>query len=231
MSEYGSAGRKLDSEVIAGAAIVIADAEGLGAVSMRRVGAALGVTAMALYRHVVDRDALLVCMASRVAAEQPPARRTEAHWREALEHLAVATWDAFEAHPWLHSIVISPTRLLDLMTEKQTEAVLGSLVKAGLSPVAAQEALIGASAIAIGMAAISLPIAGPIVYARTTPGSGERDESATPLAEEFRDQAIDAARGRSTLSFTLKNFLDGVAASIESPSLLDPPASPEVDSH
>lgn len=214
MSVDEATSRRLGIEAITDAAIAIADAEGLGAVSMRRVGTALDVSAMALYRHVADRDALLVSMAARVAAEQPPARRSETNWRSALEHLAVATWDAFELHPWLHSIVVSPTRLLDLMTEKQTEAVLGSLVKAGLPPAAAHDALIGASAIAIGMAAIALPAAGPIVYARTAATDGASDTGATPLAGEFRDQALDAERGRSTLNFTLKNFFDGIASNL-----------------
>ncbi|MFE4263716.1 TetR/AcrR family transcriptional regulator [Streptomyces sp. NPDC056883] len=55
------------------AAIALADAEGLGAVSMQRVAGELGYTAMALYRHVPGKDQLVALMADR-AQGKPPAR-------------------------------------------------------------------------------------------------------------------------------------------------------------
>lgn len=148
---------RLDARAITDAAIEIADADGPDAVSMRRVGASLGVSAMALYRHIPDREALLVSMAARVSLDVPPVSPEATHWRDALAHLARTTWQTFEAHRWLHSIVVSPTRLLDLTTAAQTDAVLAALTRAGLSTRAAHDALVAAAAIPIGIAAIALP--------------------------------------------------------------------------
>lgn len=86
----------LSASAIADAAIELADAEGVGAVSMRRVGAALGVSGMALYRHVGDREDLVRRMVARVAGTLPPVPDREVGWRETLRHLATTEWMAFE---------------------------------------------------------------------------------------------------------------------------------------
>jgi TetR/AcrR family tetracycline transcriptional repressor len=91
----------LSAATIVGAALEIADEQGLEAVTMRAVGARLGAAAMSLYRHVPNKDALLELMADKVLAELPypdPAGdwRQEIHrfylvWRDLLlEHPAVA---------------------------------------------------------------------------------------------------------------------------------------------
>ncbi|MFJ7206988.1 TetR/AcrR family transcriptional regulator C-terminal domain-containing protein [Streptomyces sp. NPDC098789] len=86
---------------IVGAAVAIAGAEGLAAVSMRRVASDLGVATMSLYRHVADKDDLLTRMMDAVMAERPlPAERPEG-WREAIELAARQLWDLFRRHPWL----------------------------------------------------------------------------------------------------------------------------------
>ncbi len=83
------------------AAIDIADAEGLAALSMRRVAIDVGVATMSLYRHVADKDALVLSMMDTVLREwQPPADPPEG-WRPALELAARTLWSAFRRHPWL----------------------------------------------------------------------------------------------------------------------------------
>ena len=57
---------KLSPAVIVDAAIRIADARGLNGLSMRRVADELGVGAMSLYRHVADKEALLLAMSEEV---------------------------------------------------------------------------------------------------------------------------------------------------------------------
>jgi AcrR family transcriptional regulator len=82
------------------AAVTVADAEGLAAVSMRRVAAELGVATMSLYRHVADKDDLLTRMLDTVVAERPlPADPPEA-WREAVELAVRQLWELFRRHPW-----------------------------------------------------------------------------------------------------------------------------------
>ena len=59
---------KLTRDRIVDAALAVMDAEGLDAVSMRRVAREVGVDAMSLYHHVRDKDALLQAVCDRVMA-------------------------------------------------------------------------------------------------------------------------------------------------------------------
>ncbi|MFB7633390.1 TetR/AcrR family transcriptional regulator C-terminal domain-containing protein [Streptomyces sp. NPDC056149] len=86
---------------IVGAAVTVADAEGLAAVSMRRVAAELGVATMSLYRHVADKDDLLIRMMDSVMAEDPLPGDPPSGWRAAIELAARQLWGLFRRHPWL----------------------------------------------------------------------------------------------------------------------------------
>lgn len=95
---------RLSVERIARAAIEIADAEGLGALSMRRVADRLGVTAMSLYTYVPSKAELLDVMLDTVYAEvteRPKRERRREGWRERLEHVARENWTLYRRHPWL----------------------------------------------------------------------------------------------------------------------------------
>ncbi|MFG1813938.1 TetR/AcrR family transcriptional regulator [Kribbella sp. NPDC049174] len=84
---------------IAEAAIRIADAEGLDAVSMQRVADDLPVTKMALYRYVPGKSELIAVM-SDLAVGVPP-EHDDLPWREALKTWALDLYAAFTKHPWL----------------------------------------------------------------------------------------------------------------------------------
>nr|MDT0516014.1 TetR/AcrR family transcriptional regulator C-terminal domain-containing protein [Streptomyces sp. DSM 41633] len=86
---------------IVGAAVSVADTEGLAAVSMRRVAAELDVATMSLYRHVADKDDLLTRMMDGVMAEHPLPADPPEGWREAVELAARQLWDLFRRHAWL----------------------------------------------------------------------------------------------------------------------------------
>ncbi len=64
---------ELSREAIVDRAIAIADVEGLEAVSIRRLGQQFGVTPMALYWHVQNKDELLAAMGDRIFADHRPA--------------------------------------------------------------------------------------------------------------------------------------------------------------
>ncbi|MEV7086754.1 TetR/AcrR family transcriptional regulator C-terminal domain-containing protein [Streptomyces sp. NPDC093085] len=83
------------------AAVEVADAEGLAAVSMRRVAADLGVATMSLYRHVADKDDLLTRMLDSVMARHPLPPDPPEGWREAAELATRQLWEVFRRHPWL----------------------------------------------------------------------------------------------------------------------------------
>jgi AcrR family transcriptional regulator len=89
---------------IVGAAIALADAEGLGAVSMSRVAKALGFTTMSLYRHVASKDELLLHMQDE-AVGPPPAAVDDGDWRGALERWAWETVTRLRAHPWILAVL------------------------------------------------------------------------------------------------------------------------------
>jgi DNA-binding transcriptional regulator YhcF (GntR family) len=100
---------ELSRDRIVRAAIDVADAEGLPAVSMRRVAAELGVATMSLYRHVPGKDELVLLMAETVFGEAPPPDPPPAGWRARLEGLARLQWTLCRRHPWL-ARTISLTR-------------------------------------------------------------------------------------------------------------------------
>lgn len=84
------------------AAVQVADAEGLDAVSMRRVAGELGTGAMSLYRYVPGKAELLDLMLDRVQRpSENPADLGDGDWRSALEALGRATLALYRRHPWL----------------------------------------------------------------------------------------------------------------------------------
>jgi AcrR family transcriptional regulator len=93
----------LDLGRIVTAAIRLADADGLPALSMRRVAAELGVGAMTLYTHVPGKAELVALMHDAVLGElypQPPA----GDWRARLTAVAQANWDLLVRHPWVATV-------------------------------------------------------------------------------------------------------------------------------
>jgi AcrR family transcriptional regulator len=95
--------RGLTAERIVGAAVELADAGGLEAVSMSRVAERLGFTTMSLYRHVRGKDELLALMAD-AEPPAPPDDASVACWRDGLERW---TWDLLgliRRHPWLMEV-------------------------------------------------------------------------------------------------------------------------------
>ena len=82
---------------IADAAIAVADAEGLAAVSMQRVAADLGYTKMSLYRYLPGKAELVAAMIEWALGD-PPAVGGE--WRPALTEWARALLRAYAGHAW-----------------------------------------------------------------------------------------------------------------------------------
>ena len=92
----------LDVDWIVAAAVRLADAEGLTAVSMRRVAAELGVPAMTLYGYVPGKGELVDLMFDAVLGELYPDEQTatSGNWRARVEAVARANWTFFLRHPW-----------------------------------------------------------------------------------------------------------------------------------
>ncbi|NUP45861.1 MAG: TetR family transcriptional regulator, partial [Catenulispora sp.] len=91
---------------IAEAAVAIADADGLDAVSMNRLAGEFGVSAMALYRYVPGKAEIVELMVEAVLAERPEIGGDgdgdgDGDWRRGVEAWARASWAVYQAHPWL----------------------------------------------------------------------------------------------------------------------------------
>jgi AcrR family transcriptional regulator len=91
----------LSPDTIVAAAVRVADAEGLAAVSMARVAQELGFTTMSLYRHVTNKDELLQLMwnASAQGAEHLVIEGDG--WRDRLRAWALVQREMMDRHPWI----------------------------------------------------------------------------------------------------------------------------------
>lgn len=108
-------GTALDRDQIVREAIRIADADGLEAVTMRRVAQQLGTGAMSLYRHVPDKDALVSLMVDTVIGDMigesplPPDGSLSAgmDWRDGLRLIAESNWQTCREHRWYPEATIA----------------------------------------------------------------------------------------------------------------------------
>jgi AcrR family transcriptional regulator len=102
----GSRRPRFTRDEIAQTAIEIADAEGIDAVSMRRIATELDAGTMTLYHYVRTKDELLTLLTDAVMAEVvvPPEEPFPTHWRAALKLIAMRTRDAFRRHGWILDI-------------------------------------------------------------------------------------------------------------------------------
>ena len=117
--EYGGRGPrpKHSRAAIAAAAVSVADAEGIDAVTMRRVAATLGMGTMSLYNYVPSKEHLVQLMIDQVSAEyrytdsppgHPAADHRAADHRAAILDLARQGRDITRRHPWLPRVMQRP---------------------------------------------------------------------------------------------------------------------------
>jgi len=114
---------------VVAAGIRLADSSGIDAVSMRRVGDALGVEAMSLYRYVSRKDVLLDAMVDAVIGEFPERDRS-LPWQDDLRTLVLGAYLVLLDHPWAAAAATSrpaagPNRL------RYTDDILGALLAGG----------------------------------------------------------------------------------------------------
>jgi AcrR family transcriptional regulator len=123
----------LSKEAIVDAAIAILTAEGLQAVSMRRVAAALDTGAGSLYVYVENRDGLLAAMFDRIIAAVELDQPDPSRWREQLHNLMTRLRAAFVTHPGMAAAtMVDPPRTEVAM--RLLENILGILLAGGLGP-------------------------------------------------------------------------------------------------
>lgn len=206
------------------AAVTVADADGLGAVSMARVATELGHSTMALYRHVRSKDELLALMAD-AALERPPA--LPEGWRTGLETWARAILAVSARHPWIARLPIDgppagPGNLAWL------DAALGALAGTPLHPGERMGVVMGLLTYTHGQIRLGTELAAgmaadPDAFARY-------GEVLARLVEPARFPALSAAiaagvfdggadEGDADFDLGLALYLDGVASLIERAAL------------
>jgi AcrR family transcriptional regulator len=111
---------------IAEAAVALADAEGLEAVSMRKLAERLGVATMALYRYVDSKDELLELMIDAVA-EPETLTADLADWRAVFREVAARQRDHALAHPWLVAAQAQVPNALTPARNEVAERMIGAL--------------------------------------------------------------------------------------------------------
>jgi AcrR family transcriptional regulator len=207
----------LSRDVIVDAAVRIADAEGLDAVSIRRVAGDLGVRAMSLYTYIDRKEDLLALMRDRVNGEVLLGKDLPDGWREALSAIARRTRDVVMRHPWMvdiaaHAAAPGPNAL------RHVEESFTALRDLDLSPQAAAEVLY----------AVDKFVLGHVVFEVSERSATEAREAAQPYIEsllatgEFPAVARRAATGGLNVPVSEDQFerglawlLDGIAADID----------------
>jgi len=98
----------LSRERVLDAAVALADEAGINTVSMRNLAQHLGVTPMALYKHVANKEQLLDGMVDVVIGEiEPPSPSGD--WRPAVRNRILSARRALRRHPWASRVIESRT--------------------------------------------------------------------------------------------------------------------------
>ena len=123
---------RLSRDQVLNAALEIADADGIEAVTMQRVAHAIGAEPMSLYRHVANKDDLLDGLVDLVYAEIAVPSPDEP-WRAASRRRATSAREVLRRHSW--AIVLMESRARPGPANlAHHDAVLANLFAAGFSP-------------------------------------------------------------------------------------------------
>ncbi len=133
--------RGLDVDAVVSAAIALADAQGLGALSMRALAQHLGIGTMSLYTYVPGRGELLDLMVDALYAGMPrPPHDEDQGWLERVRAVADDNRSLHRAHPWAAQVsTLRPPLGPGQMAKYEHE--LGAFAGSGLDDVTVDDAL------------------------------------------------------------------------------------------
>ena len=208
-------------ERVLDAAFAIADADGIEALSMRRLGQSLGVEAMSLYNHVASKGELVAAMVDRVVDEfELP--DDEPKWDEAIRCCAISAHDVLLAHPWACQLALIPSdmRVVGGPRIRYMEWLLRRLREAGFPPEIAFSAyhaldshIFGFTMWQLGHAAAARRIApGDVDMNEWAQGFIAQMRPSYPYLAEHAEQHMAAppGEGRREFEFSLGLILDGL---------------------
>jgi AcrR family transcriptional regulator len=216
---------------VIGAAVAVADAEGIGALSIRRVAADLGVGAMSLYTYVPGKGELLDLMVDAVLGELPGlvGDLDPDDWRARLEAVARGNWALFERHPWLLQVGASSRPPLGPNVMAKYELELRAVDGTGLGEVDMDAVVTLVNGFVAGAAR------GVVEQAQAGAASGTSELEWWRATEPFVSRVFDPERyptvarvgpvageaqqaaydPRRAFAFGLERLLDGVAVLVD----------------
>jgi len=155
ISDSRSARGVLSRERVLSAAMGLADAEGMAAVTMRRLAAELGVEAMSLYYHLPGKEGLLEglvdAVAAEIEAEIARSARPDDGWQMDVRRRCLSAREVMKRHPWAPGLIGSrstiPASVFGLY-----DAVLATLVESAFSYRLAHRALHALGSMVLGFA-------------------------------------------------------------------------------
>lgn len=214
----------LTPDRVVAAAMGLADAEGLSALTMRRLAASLGVEPMSLYHHVPGKDRLLDGLTEALLAELSAAVAAQAQagddWRTALRQRCLTAREVMVRHRWAPGLLGSRSGIPSGLYAYY-EAVLATMIRGGLSYHLAHRAIHALGTMVLGFS--------QELFSPNTDG-GTLDEEAAEaefaamaeavphlaamIASEVHDNDEDPlgwCDSQNEFEFTLDLLLDGLA--------------------
>ncbi|MFD7665104.1 TetR/AcrR family transcriptional regulator C-terminal domain-containing protein [Streptomyces sp. NPDC059788] len=215
----------LSREQIVATALELLDAEGIDALSMRKLGTRLNAGATSMYSHVANKDELIELVVDEVHGEiEAPDPDGPADWRTAVAAYAHSMRATLLRHPWIASVLgESGVSYLGPNMLRLNDAVLAVFEGGGFSLPAADRALNTMVAYVIGVSTSEAAFL--TTLARSGRGEQEWTDRLWPAAEEAvkpyprlralyaaqRDQDRSGTRDKS-FADGLECVLDGIAA-------------------
>jgi AcrR family transcriptional regulator len=215
----------LSRERVLAAAVALADAEGLQALTMRRLAADLGVEAMSLYYHVPGKEALLDGLVDYVLGEIDTAvsrldpTGTDTDWRPRLRQQFLTAREVMLRHPWAPGLIgTRPT--IPAVVYTYYDGIVGTLIGAGFSYRIVHRALHAFGSLPLGFAQelFSPTSAGGSLEAETAeaelPAIAEALPHLTAMmaaeAHDVADPTLGWCDSQIEFEFTLDLLLDGL---------------------
>ncbi|WNI23296.1 TetR/AcrR family transcriptional regulator C-terminal domain-containing protein [Streptomyces sp. ITFR-16] len=201
-------------EAITAAAVALADAEGIEAVTMRRVAAEVGAGVMSLYSYAPDKETLLDLMIDHVSGELPTTGPLTGDWRTDLKAIGRLQRAHMLRHPWLPAAV-QDRRTLGPHVLAFLEHALAALRPSGLDGAARLEIFAQLTAFVAGHTAYEIgraraaqapeQAAAEALYLAEVAADGHHPELAEALASAGRPGTPDA-----TFERFLSRLVDGL---------------------
>jgi AcrR family transcriptional regulator len=207
----------LSRERVLGSAVVVADAGGIGSLTIRSLAQELGVKPMSVYHYVSNKDEILDAIVDLVFGEiELPA--TDGDWRSEMRRSAISARRVLRRHPWAIALLQSRTNP-GPATLRHHNAIIGTLRRAGFSVemTAHAYAVLDSYVYGFALSEASLPINGPETVAEVAESMNQQvSPDEYPHLVEFATEHIlkPGYDFGDEFEFGLTLILDALATSI-----------------